>query len=437
MHSLDKINEYVTSLCQEVRWKKAHLRISKEMTNHIVDGRDTYVEQGLDEQSATERAIADTGDATIIGSELDRIHRPRPQWTMFAWVAVLLIIGVIASMFLYGDFNLLRHILGVTIGIALMLGAYYIDFTIFGKYSYIIYGAVALLTVAILFLPFSFVYFLNQHRLDTFRIVESFTLLFPLVFASVLFRAKSKGYVGGFICWIAYGLLCVLSFWSHGSFFHFAIIGAALFVIAALRGWFGVHRIISALLALALSLFVIAVGIGGVVIFGNAHVTMRLLAIFNPYIEPYGAGWLPLLTREILSGAVLLGEGHVNFEFLPSGHADFLLTSLISRFGWLPFAVVLSALLFFIFKATMRCWRQKSGLGFLVSTAIVLTFSAQTLLFVAWNMGVIFAQISLPLISSNYFAMIINLGLIGFMLSVFRTGDVVVDEKFLPIKKAK
>ncbi|MCL2425259.1 MAG: hypothetical protein FWD05_02865 [Oscillospiraceae bacterium] len=40
MHSLDRINEYVNTLCQQIRWKKAHLRVSDEMTNHIIDGRD-------------------------------------------------------------------------------------------------------------------------------------------------------------------------------------------------------------------------------------------------------------------------------------------------------------------------------------------------------------------------------------------------------------
>ena len=99
MLSLDRINEYVNVVCHQIRWKKAHFRISEEMQNHIIDGRDSYMAQGLDESTATEKALADTGDATEIGTQLDRIHRPKPQWGMFVATAILLILGLSDNQF--------------------------------------------------------------------------------------------------------------------------------------------------------------------------------------------------------------------------------------------------------------------------------------------------------------------------------------------------
>ncbi len=60
----------------------------------------------------------------------------------------------------------------------------------------------------------------------------------------------------------------------------------------------------------------------------------------------------------------------------------------------------------------------------------------QVFTYVVYNLGFFFiTPISLPLISYGNTAMIINLVLIGFMLSVFRTGDVVRDKKYPDILK--
>ncbi|MCL2425260.1 MAG: hypothetical protein FWD05_02870 [Oscillospiraceae bacterium] len=153
--------------------------------------------------------------------------------------------------------------------------------------------------------------------------------------------------------------------------------------------------------------------------------------------------------RAILSEAVLLGESEmfsgtipetipntrtIFLDFIPG---FFLLTILTHNFGWIPLVVTLSALLFFIIKITMRCMKQKSDLGVIVSIAIVLTFSIQVLSYIFTNFGFILFRGSLPLLSANPASMTINLALIGFMLSVFRTGDVVIDEKIAPVTKQR
>ena len=432
MRSLDRINEYVSLLCQQIRWKKAHLRVSEEMENHIADGRDAYMEQGLDEQTATEKAIADTGDATLVGTQLDRIHRPRPQWDMFTWVAGFLVFGIFINLFVFGGWNLPHQLLGLTIGVAVMLGAYFVDFTVLGKYPRIIYGGTVLFGVAVSF----FMSFFVSDNPRFLSIVQSISLLFPLAFVSFLFWARNKGYRGIVLCWMAYGLLCLGTFASGalGGFIHFAIIGMVLFVITVLWGWFGVNRVSGTLLALIPSALVMVIGIGAALA-RHAYIAMRFQAVFHPHVAPDSWGWLPLQIRDILSGAVLFGAG-TEVQLSPiMMHYDFLLTSLISRFGWIPFAGILGALLFFIGKATMRCWRQRSGLGALVSTAVVLTFSVQVISYIMYNLGLLFTQLSLPLLSPGNVAMITNLGLIGFMLSVFRTGDVVVDERIAPVTK--
>jgi cell division protein FtsW (lipid II flippase) len=97
--------------------------------------------------------------------------------------------------------------------------------------------------------------------------------------------------------------------------------------------------------------------------------------------------------------------------------------------GWIAFLGIIIALLFFIVKGFSLCFKQKSSLGLFVSLSIMITFTIQMLIYVVFNLGFqLISPLSLPLISYGNTATVINLGLIGLMLSVFRTGDMVKGE---------
>ena len=156
------------------------------------------------------------------------------------------------------------------------------------------------------------------------------------------------------------------------------------------------------------------------------------------HFAPRTHGFWPLVTRAILRDAVWFGQGAtdglsmwfsqpLSFQMgIPYRSA---LTVLIGLTGWVSFAVIVSALLFFIIKGMLRCFRQKSSLGLLVASAVMLTFSVQAIGYVVYNLGFqIVRPVSLPLVVSGNAALIVNMVLVGFMLSVFRTGDAVVDK---------
>ena len=244
MRSLDKINEYAASVCQQIRWKKARVRVSDEITNHIVDGRDSYITQGLDEQAATDKAIADTGDSMTIGTQLDRIHRPKPQWAMFAWVAGFLLLGLSFSLFLFDDANIPRRLLWTAVGIAVMMGAYFMYFTILGKYPRRICLGVGLLMAVMYGMRLSIPPVVNMGHYS-----QVIILVLPVVLAPIIYVSRNKRYWGLAGSLLAYGLLSLvtLSAPALSGFIHFTIIGACLLIIAVIKNWFGVNRVIGTL----------------------------------------------------------------------------------------------------------------------------------------------------------------------------------------------
>lgn len=82
----------------------------------------------------------------------------------------------------------------------------------------------------------------------------------------------------------------------------------------------------------------------------------------------------------------------------------------------------------FIIKGYSLSLKQTSMLGRLVSLAVLLSITYETICYITWNLGFRLIQpISLPLISYGNVGLIVNLFLIGIMLSVFRSDSIVTD----------
>lgn len=435
MHLHDKdISNYVDTICQQIRWKKAHERISEEITCHIIDGRDGYIDQGFDMQTATTKAIADTGDATTLGTSFDRVHRPKPQWGMLAAVAAFIILGVVISVLLNYSGDMQRRLLFTAIGISIMFGTYFADFTVLGKHPRSIFFGIAF--VASLFLLF-FQRF-GSFTWHDFRVYgAALSLLFPLTIALCTFSFRNKGIRGFILSGVAFAALCFLALMiTFTAFFHLLGIGTVILLVALYKNWFGTIKRSQLLLTFIPIVSVIIVAIAAIasVPFRNA----RLTILINPMSDPLGMGFQSVIIRDVVKGAAWLGEGTAlntrggtvtASEFLPAATTDVMLTTTLFYYGWIPLAIILCALFAFMAIGFKRTFKQKSGLGFFVSFAVLATFSFQVLTYVVFNLGFTLTLISLPLISPGNAAMVVNLGLIGFMLSVFRTGDAVVEKK--------
>jgi len=442
------IKTYVSTVCQQIRWKKAHPRVADELSSHISDATDTYISQGLPEADAIAQAINDTGDASLIGAQLDRVHRPKPQWGMLGTTAALVVLGLAIYGFFAGGMSANR-LLFTGIGAAGLVAAYFIDFTWIVKYpKTLLFAALAIAVVmwplhfylqlgTVIFTDGAGIWFHSRTNM------AAFLLTFPLVLAVIIFYAKGKGYWGLTISGLSFTLLtAVASGISVVGAVRFGVIGVVLLGIAIAKDMFRVRKLSAALTAFAppvlLGLpFVVAFAINE---FQRQIFLQRVMVFFNPSVAPETRGFWPLMTRGILRDAVWFGRGESEWLSIMLWQSSSppmpvesisVLTVLIGLMGWVAFVIVVGVVVFFIAKGMTRCLRQKSNLGLLVSSAVLVTFAAQAVEYVTFNLGFQMASpISLPLIVSGNAPLVVNMVLIGFMLSVFRTGDAVVDRHY-------
>lgn len=154
----------------------------------------------------------------------------------------------------------------------------------------------------------------------------------------------------------------------------------------------------------------------------------RPLNIISPFRDPLGDGYISAKMREMLAGAKFIGKGNLgsNPYMIPEINTNHIMTYLIHRLGWLAFIVVMGVISFLIISSFKLCCKQKSVLGKLVSIAVLDTFTMEVVLYAITNLGFpILGSLTLPLISYGGMSTIVNMSLIGIMLSVFKSGHIV------------
>ncbi len=432
MQQSNKVSEYLSTVCEQIRWKKAHFVISKEIEDHIIDQKNAFITNGLDEETATDKAIKEMGDPVLVGSELDHTYRPKVEWSIIVMTGIILLLGIAIRIFLTYDSDiqlmLPKSIIITIIGIGCMAFVYFLDFTTIGKYPKVIYFS--FITIAIGATVVSPLY--NGISFYTHFLL----LLFPTVFAGIIYSMRTKGYLGIILsgAFMVIPLLIGVMSSHFSSVVLFSLACLILLTLAIVKGWFNVKKLSAILL-----IYVPTIITSFAIVFSSPYRLRRLINSVAPSLDPRGAGWIGTMTRKIIASAKFIGQGDFELGELPITSAlpcidtDFLLTYLIHELGWISFIVIMAVLTVFIIWSFILCSRQKSVLGRLVSTSVLITFTMQVVIYAASNLGIqILSQLTLPLISYGGIATTINMIQIGILLSVFKSGYLVSDKTLEP-----
>ena len=77
-----QIKEYLKSICEQIKYKPIREEISNEIEAHIIDLKQEYINDGIKEEDAEQKAINQMGNAEEIGKKLNQIHRPRVDFKL-------------------------------------------------------------------------------------------------------------------------------------------------------------------------------------------------------------------------------------------------------------------------------------------------------------------------------------------------------------------
>ena len=417
MRPSDHMQDYLDQICGQVRWKKAHPVIRKELQDHLQDQAQAFEDEGNTPEKAAEMAVREMGDPVMLGTQFDRCYRPGFNWPILLTTLILIALGLIARMMMYSYtgnwFSVGDIVISLLISAGIVLTVLKIDYTILSK-TWLIYG----LYVAgmLLFGLLSFSHGRWMLLLSYYKITAV-----PIVSASLIYRFRDGNYLRVMMCFAlvlfplmaAYGLFAPV-LW--GMLTALVIFAAALFtgVFENIR-----HRI----LTLLLLIFPFPAAVGWVLLTVPDHRLADRFATLFPRTDPQGYGYVGMLIRNALSQAKWIGPMD-NFSelLLPTSGVDHLLTWLICRFGWISLAIVL-ALIGLIAAFGIRVYRRQTGLlSRLLLIGIYAAWGAQASSSLLVGLGVIYTfSYPFPFFGGNM-ALIFNAVLLGFLLSVCQMG---------------
>ncbi len=131
-----QINEFLNSVCEQIKYKPIRKEIEKEIKSHIEELKENYIENGMQGKEAEEKAILQMGNAEEIGKKLNKIHKPKFNLLLFILVLMLLGFGILVNSLNYTN----EYFITILLSILAFCIIYFLDYRKLIKYSNFIYA---------------------------------------------------------------------------------------------------------------------------------------------------------------------------------------------------------------------------------------------------------------------------------------------------------
>lgn len=138
--------EFLNNVCEQIKYKPIRNEIAEELQGHIKDIKESYIEEGVNEEEAEKKAIKQMGEPEKIGKKLNKIHKPKMNWQLLILTIILLEFGYLISYVDGTDKWKINLIISIFTIIPCIL-IYFLDYRKTKRYSYIFYIMATILTI--------------------------------------------------------------------------------------------------------------------------------------------------------------------------------------------------------------------------------------------------------------------------------------------------
>ena len=439
----ETFTHFARTAAEQLRWKAARPLVEDELLTHLCDQRDALMAGGMDEAAAAAESLRLTGDPYEIGTALDRVHRPKTPKLLFALAALIALAGLaFTALVSFRDYELsyfaVHQSVALLLGTAALLAAYFLDFTLLGRFALplalVFHAALILLGL----LPIGGFWLFHYTYVSTHILLRGLPPLLPLMFAVLLYALRGRrgwGVFAAFVCLAVQCMFClrVPCLLDLGFLF---LCDSALLIFCAHSGWLGLGAKRETLLTALL----LAACTASVLVLGANWFARQLAIVLDPHSYIDGHGYQTVVLRELLQNAKFIGPGGVGpysaqhlARWEGFGMVDLqahALTLLVHRCGWLALIALVTLLTALLVLAFRRCRRQESMLARLVSYSVLLSFTTQAAAYLCCDLTLIpiSGGVAFPFFTFGIKTILLNMLQLGFLLSTLRIGSVVRDK---------
>lgn len=446
-----QIKEFLNTICEQIKYKEARNQVAEEIENHINEEKEEYIKEGMEEIQAEQKAIDQMGNAEDIGKALNKIHRPKLDWKLLLIIAVTLCFGFLVAIIRDNNFlindqetnSIFKYITFFILGLGISFIIYFFDYRKIYKYSNYIYIIASIVIIwALNFGVFingvPYIYIGNASIAPSDIAIPLYILAFigflqdfdkkEKIEVKILEKQTINLRMVKIITLSIVSLMLLLAIPSFTSAF---IVGVAYLIISTvklIKSNMQLKKIV------ALWTIPIVCGILLVTIYtgGNYHLN-RLTASFNPEIDPQGSGWVGMRQKEVLNNAKMFGEAEnidQMFELFDEG-TNYAFISILAHYGWIISIEMVIVVILLNLRLLMNITKVKDIYGKLIIVGISTVFILETICNLLMNLNLgIKADFNMPLVSYGGINMIVNMGLLALVLSIYRRKDIIVYPEF-------
>lgn len=444
-----QIKDFLEKVCNEIKYKPIREEISKELENHIEESKEAYIHKGESEEIAINKAIADMGDAEVIGKTLNKIHKPKLDYKLIILLLILLcftflVVGIKTTSHVFSEGEgpfFIKTIVYLIIGFILGLAVYFMDYTKISKYSNYIYIASSILIIyTVIFGRYGII---GIPYLDIGNMISISTVTMPLFLIAfvgfiqnvgkhkVEFRVLNLETIQidksliKIIILSVFSLLLLASIPSLTSAF---ILGIAYMIIATVKIIKDSHKKVTNLLKLYGVIF--ALGIICIISLTTAPYRLeRIVTTFYPETDPEGAGWLGINRKLIIESASMFGEAEdmSNALDLFDAGTQFAFISILAHYGWIVAILLIVTIILISIKLIINSMKVKDDYGKMLIIGISCLFIFQSVFNVLMNLNLWFESgFELPFVSYGGTGLIMNMACLALVLSIYRRKDILI-----------
>lgn len=454
-----QINEFLNSVCDQIKYKPIRNTIAEELKDHIEDKKEELIEMGQNEEEAEKNAVEQMGDAEIIGKELNKVHRPRLDWKLLIILVVLLIFGFVISYIItenehtemmqymkegvskYITTNyMIKYVCFVGLGFALGVIIYFCDYERIKNKPLILY-IIATVVIILAFLFGISVNGINFLRIGNYSI-RSNTIAVPLYILAFivflenineenkltkLFKEKNIKINANVLKLVVLSLISLLMLSLIPSSSSVIVLAITYLILATKKVVSESENKRKHLLML----WGIPIIVGTVVVLfevlANPYVLDKFISVYNPEEYKETEGWRALNRKEIIESAQKFGEaGNMSDAiYLFDGFGNNEIISILAHFGWIPTVTLIIAVLAFSIKLVINSFKIKEKYGSLIILGIGCMFILQSIFNVLMNFNLLFdASFNLPFVTYGCGELVVNMMCLALIFAVYRKKDV-------------
>ncbi|MHA7742633.1 FtsW/RodA/SpoVE family cell cycle protein [Priestia aryabhattai] len=409
-------NSFLEQVKAQIKSKEAKAFVSMELHHHLNEVKNYWLQKGISEEQAEQKAVTQMGNPISIGQNLNRIHRPKVDWVTLSLFAAALLFGFLPLLSQDGmvdnhfsTYKVVFVILGAMLALVMM----FIDYRKLATKGWLFY---LLGTLLLLFLTTNFntftegqsVFKVGPLKIEGLMAIPFFFLAWAGFFQSN--RFKMWKFLLLFLLSLYFFLQCGLTtlfiyvtltftmiWWSKLNKKKIAIVlgsGFALVAAWGIIGWMTVAY----------------------------YQKYRVLSFINPYNSEEYFGLSKV--HHLFMDAGWFGKHSFVDQMIPQADTNFVFLSFTYYYGWLFASILFLVLSLVVVRIVLIAKRIGDSYTKLLLVGVIIIYTVQLVGHVGMIVGFFpMTNMSLPFISYGWMPVLLNAFLIGIVLSIYRRKD--------------